>query len=138
MFGPVAMAVLGTIDMTAPGAPGLVARQLSNSQGEYTVTPPTLDADLSPLTGLTHGEAAVIQAGEDEAAFYLDHFEALLQPGVAQVTRFELEPGSPPITIPFVIGSPGKPYAVLARCADHPLSDSGEQAPAGDVPADER
>lgn len=60
-FGPVTIAMLETMDIQAPGAPGLAARQVSNSEGKFTLTPPTTDADGSPLTGLTFRQVAVIQ-----------------------------------------------------------------------------
>ena len=117
-FGPVTIAALDTMDVQAPGAPGLSARQVSNQQGEFTLTPPTTDADGSPLSGLTFGQVAVIQADAGTAEAYRNEFEAVLQFNGAQVFEIDLTDGEP-VTQPFAIAEPGRPYSVLARVADH-------------------
>ncbi|MBK9120391.1 MAG: hypothetical protein IPM18_12435 [Phycisphaerales bacterium] len=66
-FGPVTIFTVDTMGVQAPGAPGLTAVQLSNRASEFTLTPPTTDADGSPLSGLTFGQAVVIQADAVEA-----------------------------------------------------------------------
>ncbi len=117
-FGPVTIATLETMDVQAPGAPGLSARQVSNQQGEFTLTPPTTDADGSPLSGLTFGQVAVIQADAQAAESYRNDFDAVLQANGAQVFEIDLASGEP-VTQAFAIGQPGRPYSVLARVADH-------------------
>ncbi len=117
-FGPVTIATLDTMDVQAPGAPGLSARQVSNHQGEFTLTPPATDADGSPLTGLTFGQAVVIQADAVMAELYRSDFEAALQFNGAQVFELELAEGEP-ATREFAIAEPGRPYSILARVADH-------------------
>lgn len=117
-FGPVTISTLDTMDIQAPGAPGLAARQVSNHEGEFTLTPPTTDADGSPLTGLTFGQAVVIQADAETAELYRDEFETVLQFNGAQVFELDLVEGEP-VTQAFVIAEPGRPYSVLARAADH-------------------
>jgi len=117
-FGPVTIATLDTMDIQAPGAPGLSARQISNHQGEFTLTPPTTDADGSPLSGLTFGQAVVIQADLPTAELYRNDFEAALQFNGAQVFELDLADGVP-VTREFAIAEPGRPYSILARVADH-------------------
>lgn len=117
-FGPVTIATLDTMDVQAPGAPGLSARQISNGRGEFTLTPPTTDADGSPLSGLTFGQAVVIQADAEMAELYRNDFEAALQFNGAQVFEIDLVDGEP-ATREFVIAEPGRPYSILARVADH-------------------
>jgi len=118
-FGPVTIATLDTMDVQAPGAPGLSARQISNGRGEFTLTPPTTDADGSPLSGLTFGQAVVIQADADTTELYRNEFEAALQFNGAQVFELDLVEEEP-ATREFVIAEPGRPYSILARVADHP------------------
>lgn len=118
-FGPVTIATLETMDVQAPGAPGLSARQVSNGEGEFTLTPPTTDADGSPLSGLTFGQSVVIQADAATAELYRTDFEAALQFNGAQVFEVDLANGEP-VTRVFAIAEPGRPYSVLARVADHP------------------
>lgn len=118
-FGPVTIATLETLDVQAPGAPGLAARQVSNHEGEFTLTPPSTDADGSPLSGLTFGQAAVIQADADTAELYRNDFEVVLQFNGVQVFEVDLVPDVP-VTRSFAISEPGKPYSILARVADHP------------------
>jgi hypothetical protein len=117
-FGPVTIATLDTMDVQAPGAPGLAARQVSNRAGEFTLTPPTTDADGSPLTGLTFGQAVVIQADAETAELYRDDFDTALQFNGAQVFELDLVEDEP-VTREFVIAEPGRPYSILARVADH-------------------
>ena len=117
-FGPVTIATLDTMDVQAPGAPGLSARQISNGRGEFTLTPPTTDADGSPLSGLTFDQAVVIQADAETAELYRNDFEAALQFNGAQVFEIDLVDGEP-ATREFVIAEPGRPYSILARVADH-------------------
>lgn len=117
-FGPVTVATLETMDVQAPGAPGLSARQISNGRGEFTLTPPTTDADGSPLTGLTFGQAVVIQADADMAELYRNDFDAALQFNGAQVFEVDLVEDES-VTREFVIAEPGRPYSILARVADH-------------------
>jgi len=118
-FGPVTIVTLDTMDVQAPGAPGLTAQQTSNHQGQFTLTPPTTDADGSPLSGLTFGQAVVIQADAETAELYRNDFEAALQFNGAQV--FEVDPADgAPATREFAIAEPGRPYSILARAADHP------------------
>ena len=117
-FGPVTIATLETLDVQAPGAPGLAARQVSNQEGEFTLTPPSTDADGSPLSGLTFGQVAVIQADADTAELYRNDFDAVLQFNGVQVFEVDLVPDVP-VTRSFVISEPGKPYSILARVADH-------------------
>ena len=117
-FGPVTISTLDTMDVQAPGSPGLAAQQISNSRGEFTLTPPTTDADGSPLTGLTFGQAVVIQADADTAELFRNDFEGALQFNGAQVFEVDLEDAEP-VTREFVIAEPGRPYSVLARVADH-------------------
>ena len=118
-FGPVTIFTVDTMDVQAPGAPGLTAVQLSNRAGEFTLTPPTTDADGSPLSGLTFGQAAVIQADAATAELYRNDFEAAMQFNGAQVFELDLAEGEP-VTREFVIAEPGRPYSILARVADHP------------------
>ncbi len=117
-FGPVTIATLDTMDVQAPGAPGLSARQVSNGRGEFTLTPPTTDADGTPLSGLTFGQAVVIQADAETAELYRNDFDAALQFNGAQVFEVDLNDGVP-VTREFVIAEPGRPYSILARVADH-------------------
>jgi hypothetical protein len=117
-FGPVTIATLDTMDVQAPGAPGLAARQISNGRGEFTLTPPTTDADGSPLSGLTFGQAVVMRADAATAELYRNDFEAALQFNGAQVFGIDLDDGEP-ATREFVIAEPGRPYSILARVADH-------------------
>jgi hypothetical protein len=117
-FGPTTIATLDTMDIQAPGAPGLSARQISNHQGELTLTPPTTDADGSPLSGLTFGQAVVIQADAATAELYRNDFDAALQFNGAQVFELDLVDGEP-LTREFTISEPGRPYSILARVADH-------------------
>ena len=117
-FGPVTIVTVDTMDVQAPGAPGLTAVQLSNRQGEFTLTPPTTDADGSPLSGLTFGQAVVIQADAATAELYRNDFEAALQFNGAQVFEIDLAEGEP-VTREFAIAEPGRPYSILARVADH-------------------
>lgn len=117
-FGPVTVATLDTMDVQAPGAPGLSARQISNGRGEFTLTPPTTDADGSPLSGLTFGQAVVMQADAETAELYRNDFEAAKQFNGAQVFEIDLDDGEP-ATREFVIAEPGRPYSILARVADH-------------------
>ena len=117
-FGPVTIATLDTMDVQAPGAPGLAARQISNREGEFTLTPPTTDADGSPLSGLTFGQAVVIQADAATAELYRNEFDAALQSNGAQVFEIDLADGAP-VTRSFAIAEPGRPYSILARVADH-------------------
>jgi len=121
-FGPVTIATLDTVDMQAPGAPGLSAQQILNQLGEFVLTPPTTDADGSPLTGLTFAQAVVIQADADVAELFRNDFEGAMQFNGAKVFEIELAEGMP-VTQPFAIGEPGKPYSVLARVADHPRGE---------------
>lgn len=118
-FGPTTIATLDTLDIQAPGAPGLSVQQISNSAGEFTFTPPSTDADGSPLSGLTYGQAVVIQADAPEAEMYRQNFEAATQFNGAQVFEFDLVPDVP-VTKRFNIAEPGRPYSVIARAADHP------------------
>jgi hypothetical protein len=117
-FGPVTIFTLDTLDVQAPGAPGLTAQQISNRQGEFTLTPPTTDADGSPLSGLTFGQAVVIQADAPTAELFRNDFESALQFNGAQVFELDLADGAP-VTREFAIAEPGRPYSVLARVADH-------------------
>ncbi len=117
-FGPVTIATLDTMDIQAPGAVGLSARQVSNHVGQFTLTPPATDADGSPLSGLTFGQAVVIQADAETAELYRHDFEAALQFDGAQVFELDLAEGEP-VTREFVIAEPGRPYSILARAADH-------------------
>ena len=117
-FGPVTIATLDTMDVQAPGAPGLSARQLSNGRGEFTLTPPTTDADGSPLSGLTFGQAVVIQADAATAELYRNDFDPALLFNGAQVFEMDLDDGEPAMR-EFVIAEPGRPYSILARVADH-------------------
>ena len=117
-FGPVTIATLATMDVQAPGAPGLSARQISNRAGEFTLTPPTTDADGSPLSGLTFGQAVVIQADAATAELYRNDFEAALQFNGAQVFELDLADGVT-VTREFTIAESGRPYSILARVADH-------------------
>jgi len=117
-FGPVTVATLDTMDVQAPGAPGLSARQISNTRGEFTLTPPTTDADGSPLTGLTFGQALLIQADADTAELYRDDFDAAIQFNGAQVFEVDLVEDES-VTREFVIAEPGRPYSILAHVADH-------------------
>jgi len=121
-FGPVTFTTLDTMDMQAPGAPGLSAQQILNQLGEFVLTPPATDADGSPLTGLTFGQAVVIQADADVAEFFRDDFEGALQFNGAQVFELDLVEGVP-VTQQFAIGEPGKPYSILARVAEHPRGE---------------
>jgi uncharacterized protein (TIGR03437 family) len=73
------------MDVQAPGAPALTAQQISNRQGEFTLTPPTTDADGSPLSGLTFGQAVVIQADAATAELFRNDFESALQFNGVQV-----------------------------------------------------
>jgi hypothetical protein len=50
-FGPVTIVTVDTMDVQAPGAPGLTAVQLSNRAGEFTLTPPPPAAAGSPRSG---------------------------------------------------------------------------------------
>ncbi len=117
-FGPVTIVTLDTLDVQAPGAPGLSARQISNHAGDFTLTPPTTDADGSPLSGLTFGQAVVVQADAATAELYRNDFEAALQFNGAQVFELDLADGAP-VTREFAIAEPGRPYSILARVADH-------------------
>ena len=59
-FGPIAHASTITLDMQAPGAPGItVFRQDNNQTGAANWTAPTVDADGSPLTGHTFTQGVV-------------------------------------------------------------------------------
>jgi hypothetical protein len=118
-FGPVTIVSLDTMDVQAPGAPGLTAQQISNRQGEFTLTPPTTDADGSPLSGLTFGQAVVIQADAATAELFRNDFESARQFNGAQVFELDLADGQPQ-TREFAIAAPGQPYSILARVADHP------------------
>jgi len=118
-FGPVTIVTVDTLDVQAPGAPGLTAQQISNHQGEFTLTPPTTDADGSPLSGLTFGQAVVIQADAPTAELFRNDFESALQFNGAQVFELDLADGAP-VTREFAIAEPGRPYSILARVADHP------------------
>jgi hypothetical protein len=102
-FGPVTIVTLDTLDVQAPGAPGLAAHG-------------------SPLSGLTFGQAVVIQADAAEAELYRNDFEAALQFNGAQVFELDLADGEP-ATREFVIAEPGRPYSILARVADHPRGE---------------
>jgi hypothetical protein len=117
-FGPTTIATLNTLDVQAPGAPGLAARQVSNAAGEFTLTPPTTDADGSPLSGLTFGQVVAIQADAEVAEAYRNDFDAARQFNGAQVFELDLADGQPQ-TRSFAITTPGQPYSLLARVADH-------------------
>lgn len=125
-WSPVAIQTVHTTDFVAPGAPGLVVEQVDNSTGRFTLTPPTVDADGSELTGLTYAQAVVVQMDEVEAEQFREHFDDVLQLNGAQPFIIELVDGDDPdadpdpIMVPFAI-VPGKVYTVFARCADHPL-----------------
>ncbi|HPM24278.1 MAG TPA: hypothetical protein PLP66_10270 [Phycisphaerae bacterium] len=118
-FGPVTIVTVDTLDVQAPGAPGLTAQQISNHQGEFTLTPPTTDADGSPLSGLTFGQAVVIQADAPTAELFRNDFESALQFNGAQVFELDLADGAPQAR-EFAIAEPGRLYSILARVADHP------------------
>lgn len=118
-FGPVTIQSVETVDMQAPGAPGLSVQQTSNQVGEFVLTPPTTDADGSPLSGLTFAQAVVIQADADLAEAFRSDFDGALQFNGAQVFELDVMVGMP-VAQQFAIGEPGKPYSVLARVADHP------------------
>lgn len=118
MFGPATIANLDTHDVTAPGAPALVAAQVDNHRGTFTFTPPAVDADGSPLTGLTLGRVIVIQADAPTTEGFGSHPEdAALYPG-AQVLTFPLDAGgSSPVTMTFDIQA-GQPYGLIAQATD--------------------
>lgn len=116
-FGNVAIAGLATVDVQAPGAPGLSARQVSNSAGEFEVIAPTVDADGSPLTGVTFAQVVALQATADEAEQYRGNFEAAQALPGAQNFTIGLSAGQT-VTGAFAL-VPDSNYAVLARAADH-------------------
>jgi hypothetical protein len=118
-FGPVTLATLKTFDVQAPGGPGVNVSQVSNSRADYLITPPIVDADGSPLTGLTYAEAAILEASAEEAQAYANDFEAALAVPGAQVFNLDMTPTSPPVSGSFVVQE-NRSYAVLVRCADHP------------------
>lgn len=116
-FGPVTIATAETLDISAPGAPGLAIQQNNNTVGSFTLTPPTTDSDGSPLTGLTFAQAVVIQASADEAEVYRADFEGAMAANGAQLFTMPLGNGEA-VSQAFAIAQPGKPYSVLARCSD--------------------
>lgn len=118
-FGPITIATIETSDISAPGAPLLSAQQTSNTAGTFTLTPPTTDADGSPLTGLTFGQAVVIQADAITAEMFRADFAGAQAFNGAQLFEFDITDGAA-VTQPFAIAEPGKPYSILARVADHP------------------
>lgn len=118
-FSPVTIASLDTVDRSAPGAPGINGlAQVGERIGEFTFVPPTLDADGSPLTGLTFAQVVTIQARAEEVEQYRNDFEAAISAPGAELQTLDLVDGEA-VRVTFAIGNPGKPYSVIARCADH-------------------
>lgn len=118
-FSLTAIFTLETADAEAPGAPGITAVQDSNTQGTWTLTAPTEDADGSPLTGLTFGQIVVAQISAEDAEDFRDDFEGAMELPDAQNFREDgLEPGDVR-SASFAIAEPGSPYTVFARVADH-------------------
>lgn len=121
-FGPVAAASVDLVDVQAPGAPGLSIVQKSNTGGDFTFANPSADADGSPLTGLTFGQAVVLVATDEEIEGYKTNFEAgQAHPG-AQNFTLDLVAGGDPIVTPYTIDPSmvGKRAWVIGRAADHP------------------
>jgi hypothetical protein len=52
-YGPVSVISVGTADMSPPGSPSISAMQISNKEIEAKIVIPTLDADGSPVSGLS-------------------------------------------------------------------------------------
>ena len=119
-FSQVTSGTTDTADLKAPGAPGVGIEQTSNTGGVIEVTAPNFDADGGTLTGVVFGESIVLQADGDRAALLSADFTAARQIPGAQYQIFDLAPGGV-FAGTFVIAPRdlGKPYSILARCADH-------------------
>lgn len=122
MFGPIAYASVGIVDVSAPGAPAFDAvDQINNSEVRLAIRLPAVDADGSPITGLKR--LLVVSAGEGEGSY--NPFEGLgagelsQVPGavVQELTLSESDAGSLK-ELTFAALSVGKRQWFAAVCSD--------------------
>jgi hypothetical protein len=113
--GRLTVVAVDTADITAPGDVGISATQISNQEVAFTVTPPNVDSDGTPLTGLTKIRVGIATANEDGTPKFTD--TANFDNAAAAVVDIEVS-GPDPVTGTLPIQVLGSTNHVAAYAVD--------------------